>query len=206
MLKLIRKQLAYHDLGVNCMSKNEERKENGKNNIKKEMHKPIYKLCIRAENEPTVVTEGKEATIKFFAKNIGDSSFPGGKIWIYFYFSSLGQQPFWREPIEISTPIEPNSELHFGSIKNTAIAAGYALFQVVGASAIDQEQIQCTTYDGHSVFPMDETGSGHIFHAVRIQTRGEISQRKALWISAGSLVTVVIFQAVGLILRFLYGF
>ena len=171
-----------------------------KNNEKKEVHVPIYKLSIRAENEPKVATEGKSFTIKFFAKNIGDISFPGGNVWIYMRYSSLGNLIFYNEPIEISSPIEPNSELQFGSVMPTALAAGYALFHVQNASTSDKGQMQFFTCEGKQCFP-PHIGSGYFFHTVRIQTHEEIMQRWEIRIAFISLLIVAVSELANWIIK-----
>jgi hypothetical protein len=175
-----------------------------KNDKPKEMPSQIHKLCIRAEHEPRVATEGEDVTVNYFIKNIGNSVFPGGTLTIQILWPSMGKALFIEEPLEISKPIEPNSELRVEARKLTAYTAGYTVFFIVGAIAFDKAPVQVSMVGGNVCFPLSKTGSGYSFHVIRAQTHEEISQRNALWIAVGSLVVVAIFQVIDWIFRFFY--
>jgi hypothetical protein len=169
----------------------------------KEEVKP-HRLCIRTVHEPKIAVEGEKLITGFFVKNIGDRTFPGGSVSIRITWASLGENPFSMHTLKINKPIEPNSELPVDSIGIASIAAGYTLFWVVAANALDKNPVEVSEINGYSCFPYGKNKPPFALCQIRVQTHGEITQRRALLIAAGSLIAVVILNVISLAMRFLY--
>lgn len=161
--------------------------------------KAVHKLLIRGENKPRLATEGKEAKVNFFIKNIGNHTFPGGELTILFFPVALGDKAGFKETLNITQKIEPNTETFVGSGGIIPIASGYTMFCILSATTKDNFPIIIWEKNNKQCYP-NEGREAQVFHSIRAQTHEEISQRQAVYLAIISLVLVVVFEAISLVL------
>jgi hypothetical protein len=164
----------------------------------------IHKLLITAKNKPEVATEGEKVLVKFFVRNTGETTFPGGEIAIRFFPAVLGDNAYVHETLVIDDSIEPNIETPIGGGEVIPMASGYTLFIIENASATDEIPVQVFEANKQLCFP--RVGSkAQVFHSVRAQTHEEVSQRQAVWLAIIALFLVIAFQGIDWAIRFIFG-
>jgi hypothetical protein len=164
--------------------------------------KGVHKLLIRGENKPRLATEGEKVKIEFYFKNIGDFTFPGGELLIYYFPVALGStNTKIRGTIKITKRIEQNEELRIPAGEIIPIASGYTMFLIEDAKAIDKAPVHILEINNQQCFP-HKGREAQVFHSVRAQTHEEISQRQSVYIAVFSLVVVAAFEVFNLVLNY----
>lgn len=150
---------------------------------------------------PKVVTEGEAFEIGYKIKNIGTTSFPGGRVIVEITWSSLDEKVY--QGIDIGERLDPGDETEPTKNSQAPLKSGYTWFYVANATASDGRDLQVCKDDGTQLWPYQQVQLGdstvHFrqpLHAVRARTHEEISEHRALWIAAGALILLVLFQIV----------
>lgn len=150
---------------------------------------------------PRVVTEGETFDIVYRAKNIGNTTFPGGRIVVELSWSSLNEKVY--QVINIDKQLEPNWETEPIKRSQAPLTPGYTWFYVQDASSSDGVGLEVFKNDETQLWPQRQIPLGQSvvqfrqpLHAVRARTHEGISQQRALWVAAGSLALLVVFQII----------
>ena len=156
---------------------------------------------------PKILTEGETFDIVYKAKNIGNTPFPGGKVIVELSWSSLNEKVY--QEISIDKPLPTNGETEPKKNSQAPLTPGYTWFYVANASASDGKAVEVYKNGGILLWPYKQVSLGEStvyfrqpLHAVRARTHEEISQQRVLWIAAGSLVLLVVFQIIDWLIRF----
>ena len=163
-----------------------------------------HKLLITGENKPEVATEGEKVSVKFFVRNTGETTFPGGEITMRFFPAVLGDSAYVKETLVIDDSIEPNTDTPIGGGDVIPMASGYTLFIIENARAKDGIPVQVFESNKQQCFPR-RGSKAQVFHSVRAQTHEEISQRQAVWLAIIALFLVIVFQGIDWAIRFFFG-
>jgi hypothetical protein len=165
-----------------------------------------YRLSLSIST-PKVVTEGETFDIIYNMKNIGNTVFPGGRIVVELSWSSLNEKVY--QTINIDKPLPLNGET--GPIRNSQapLTPGYTWFYVADAIASGGGALEVFKNGGTQLWPHRQITLGKSvvqfrqpLYAVRARTHDEISQWRALWVAAGSLALLVLFQIINWLIQY----
>lgn len=166
----------------------------------------VYRLSLSIIT-PKVVTEGEGFDIVYKAKNIGNTTFPGGRIVVELSWSSLNEKVY--QVININKPLPPNGETEPTRNSQAPLTPGYTWFYIADASASDGGALEVFKNGGTALWPHRQVTVGEDvvqfrqpLHAVRARTHEEISQQRALWVAAGSLALLVLFQIIDWLIKY----
>lgn len=169
---------------------------------------PQYKLSVSVIT-PKVVTEGVNFNIVYKVKNIGDTSFPGGQVIVAISWASLDE--IVNQPIEITKQLLPNEEMEEKKYSQAPLMSGYTWFHVAFAKASDNNPVVVFNTGGTQMWPYVQVASGTTIQylkqplaAVRARTQEEVLSQRALYVAAGSLAILVVFQIIDWILRIVW--
>jgi hypothetical protein len=158
---------------------------------------------------PRVVTEGETFDIIYKVKNIGNTTFPGGRIAVELSWSSLNEKVY--QVIKIGEQLPPNGETKPISHNQAPLTPGYTWFYVADASASDGKPVEVYKNSETPLWPHRQISLGEMsvqfrqpLHAVRARTHEEISQQRALWVAAGSLALLVVIQIIDWLIRYYF--
>ena len=165
-----------------------------------------YRLSLSIST-PKVVTEGETFDIMYKAKNIGNTAFPGGRIVVELSWSSLNEKVY--QTINVDEQLPPNGETGPTRNSQAPLTPGYTWFYVADASASDGRALEVFKNGGTPLWPHRQVTLGESvvqfrqpLYAVRARTHDEISQGRALWVAAGSLALLVLFQIVNWLIQY----
>ena len=157
---------------------------------------------------PKVVTEGEEFEIIYKIKNTGTNLFPGGRVVVEITWSSLSEKVY--QSIDINEPLSPGEETEPTEYSQAPLSSGYTWFYVANATASDRRAVQVYKDGGVQLWPLQQVQLGdstaHLrrpLHAVRARTHEEITEHRALWVAAGALVLLVLFEIIDWLFRYL---
>jgi len=158
---------------------------------------------------PKVVIEGETFDIFYKAKNIGNTTFPRGRIVVEVSWSSLNEKVF--QVISIDEPLPPNGETEPTRNSQAPLTPGYTWFYIADANASDGRAVEVYKNGETLLWPHRQISIGQPtvqfrqpLHAVRARTHEEISQQRALWVAAGSLALLVVIQIVDWLIRYYF--
>lgn len=163
---------------------------------------PKHRLSLRAKHTPSLATEGEEFVVRYSVQNIGDEAFPGGNLTILLSWPSMSQPLGITDVLDISQSLSPGSEFSSERKRYTSLLSGYTFFQVINATATDEKPVEIYFSDGHRLWPPPHSTHTQIFHAVRVRSHEEMSQKKTVRIILYSLVIIAVFQVAEWLLRY----
>ncbi|TET28264.1 MAG: hypothetical protein E3J73_01125 [Candidatus Bathyarchaeum sp.] len=159
------------------------------------MNKEPYKLQIEADL-PKSVVEGKSFKVIYKIKNVDTKTIEKGSIRIGISWLMVGDTFSHSLTIHIET-VQPNKSMdHIEQV--FPVASGSTIFTIPREffSASDGKQILLHDVDGKSL------NRGEAFASVRARSHEEISEARALWISAFALVILIAFQLIDWFIRY----
>jgi len=156
-----------------------------------------YRLSIEAIL-PKVIEEGKVFKVTYRVRNISESTFPGGQIFVV--LSWLTTSLFVTHPISIRQ-LQPNEPFEFSYDEKPA-TSGLTIVTHPGATFKANNEVPIELYlpDGRKLI------GGQVIGGVRARSPEEVSEARAVWVAAGSLVVLIVFQIVDWLIRFYWHF
>ena len=150
-----------------------------------------YELEIRIEASKRVVVDDLY-TITYTIKNRGDASFPGGNILIEMRWSSVSSELVNNHPMEIGE-LAPGATTQFSFNQRDEVSGMTYLSRPVRSLG--------DLYKGKDGIPIrlflpngNEVPERQVIHSTRVRSREEVSQSRANWIAAISLIALIVIE------------
>ena len=139
------------------------------------MSNQSYRLSIEAIT-PKEVKYRKKIPIKYVVRNIGNITFPGGRIIVQITFAGITS--IVTQIIDINQPIVAGGEFT-DEHEQTALSIGYVSFTIVAASTVTAQPRNTEIYllDGRRLIPPPLANVFQLFHAIPAVSQEEISER-----------------------------
>lgn len=153
----------------------------------------FHELEIKVEAPKKVVVD-KRYPIIYTIRNLGQSIFPGGKININMKWSAISDELVNNHPMEIRELATDDTD-EFSFYQTDEVSGMTYLLRprrppLDHYYAKDGKRITLFLPDGNEVPP------GRVIHSTRVKSLEEVSQIRANWISAGSLIVLIIIELI----------
>jgi len=159
---------------------------------------PPYKLTIKTILPKTAI-EGEIFKVTYVIMNISKTIFPGGDIYVIVSWPSIGPSMLVTHPIKIKA-LKPGEQFQLSREEKPA-TSGMTIFTHPNVPFLARNGVPIELYleDGRKLV------AGQLIGGVRARSHEEISQARAVWIAAVSLVVLLIFQVIDWLIRRYWG-